>query len=456
MLLLYPLIIFSIVISCVHSIKKDHSTISYEIIHHDTFWRLTNMCIYTNLSYKADYNTPFYNRYEITPSNWRETFFSEKTNTSYYVKEFWKMPIVPIHKAPKSTLIEISGMTMLPECFYQGTNPAHYIFGLSSLFEMAINLQNEYQNFQFDNLAMLRCSVPFDFPKWEWGKIVFSSVVSELVKGRLIQDDNHKRLIMSDRRTPKLFCFENLIVPQRWDHFFSSLPYYNLFHKNLKNHMLDYLSLRKNLTTFNQQRLELIHHENIRKRCEEKKLNIYFQHRASCDNGLALRTISNINSMVDLARNYSSSVKRFTIGSKTSMIDQYIYYNSFDILVSPVGSQLSNLLLTERKNVAVIEIGVANREPLWYDANNQLWNFKSYIVSNKGHTPLCKEKLAMFNQYCKPDPQLGEDAISCTAPNGTYKYNVAWEITDCSFEVNLIFFQKQLKDSIRRLCKAHY
>ena len=50
-------------------------------------------------------------------------------------------------------------------------------------------------------------------------------------------------------------------------------------------------------------------------------------------------------------------------GHAPSLEDQIRDYNKFDILVTMVGAHLANLVFTNRTSVAILEVGLHNRDP---------------------------------------------------------------------------------------------
>ena len=116
---------------------------------------------------------------------------------------------------------------------------------------------------------------------------------------------------------------------------------------------------------------------DITSACQNNKLRIGIFYRT----GGALRRFVNMKEVIETAKKISSSVFTFTTNGSMTILEQAKAYNSFDILITPHGSQHFNAIWINHYPTASIEI-CAN------PVNTQHWKWiTDHVEFSEGHRP---------------------------------------------------------------------
>ena len=132
------------------------------------------------LKFEPNYNESYFNdlglksvggRVILSPASVEELFTNHTSNTTTY----------------------FPGKTLVPNCYWQGWNPAHFIFGIGVLYEWSIS-KPEYVD-SFDQLMLLRCDCWYRaLHQWPWGLTVFEAALGSWKrKGLFSTKHRHSR-----------------------------------------------------------------------------------------------------------------------------------------------------------------------------------------------------------------------------------------------------------------------
>lgn len=398
---------------------------------------------------------------------------------------------------PINNITYFPGFTLAPDCLWPEMNPAHFMFAFGILFEWGLNPPTYLP--KFERLSLARCPTWSDFlHRWEWGMIALEASMAPLVEkgyfGPIAQKEALSPTITdlfpfpppnnSSQPFPyvyspsryrdekeghsQLLCFETMYVEQKWSVFFEHSESAKLFRESImkvmkkrlpNTNMVDAYRLvnRKykydatEVLGFNFPYKDLpvqttaLDDSGLSARCKNKDLRIFIQQRSPEFNRIFLNANEVWNTTLKHT-NYSIKIEF----DSPPMSEQIAFFNSFDILVATAGSHFTNLILTNRSNVAVLEVGLAIRDWFWRDNAHRLGIHK-YFFSHSGHVPsnVCYEEN-------KVDPKCKllstkDDIIMCPPPDELHWHPIG----DCSFTVNITNYEKRLQEAIDSLCSPY-
>lgn len=478
----------------VHGHMSNHTTvhlIPMKSIHGDEIGllKLRHVCKEIHYNWANELERPFYNMFPLK--------FQHPYNSSYF--ETWGVKGVGGHikfkdvsenrfyNTPNVTFLP--GLTLMPECHWQHYNPAHLMFPFSVLFEWGQSPPPHLP--VFDRLLEMKCPSWGEYLNhWEWARIVLeTSLASLLEKGHFGKDAQKEALAFARSSTfqtdeqpvtnvpypapqfethpysfmlsPKirdepdlpgyegfgergrerrLLCFETLYIVQRWGLLMNNGANARAFREKAID------TFRKRYPTDTIPASEIDDDPAaIRERCATNSLRILIQQR-SPDHGD--RVFLNSDDVLATASNFTSHARNVHMFI-TRFHEQVQLYNSFDILVTTTGSHLTNLIFTNRSNVAILEVGLAIRDWFWRD-NAYRFGIRHYLYSHIGHTPSekCYQEGKVDNTCVVHKTE--EDAITCP-PRGIDTWH---PIGDCSLIVNITTFKVRLEKTIQTLCDS--
>lgn len=361
----------------------------------------------------------------------------------------------------RNRTIYFHGNTLLPQCFWHSNSPGHWIFPMSAIFELGRKKPKTIFP-QFDRLALMKCpNWQGILHQWEWGQLTLEAALDPLVERGLFLSYNHSanaswpllhmagakniayplpHIFSSVRHAtltpPLLVCFESLHVISRWGVTSNSTDDVNTFRQSvLKAKMKKNKKSRKDIMN------SPLSDASVSDRCRDKSLRVVLHLRRK-----GSRTLINDDEIVTAIKKYTNEVSKNYSGAP-AMEEQILLYNSYDILVSPPGSHLVNMIFTNRTRVAVIEIGLAVRDTFWRENSLRIGinNYYYSMAGSDGDEQCYKEN--KMDKGCKV--QADGQTVICPLLK-----NELWNaIGDCSFTLNTTVFEAQLKNAIRNICK---
>jgi len=312
---------------------------------------------------------------------------------------------------------------------------------IHKLFELAQIAQKDGTTLlpAFDNLAFHQCAsydrvVRQDL--WSWGKTVFEAATKDWLNVGLWQGADQVRVIQLNKPNQEWTCFEDILFETQYGTWFPALPYIS----NWRNSLLESAGLRDENT--------IPGDEGLAERCGANQLRIHVFKRTE---GHALRDFVNLDAVVALAQNYTSlTIEVVTINSTTPVGVQAAIFGAFDLLITPHGSQIANIIFTDPSRTGLIEVLPIIRDRAF--ANNARdAGFLSYIIST-GHTPLpadgdldspCVNGSQIIKQNCWEEPATG----MWDCPN-----ELRGMLTSCNTFVNTTILQRHIETAIIKLC----
>lgn len=240
----------------------------------------------------------------------------------------------------------LHGKTIMVHCWRSpGHNPVHFQFGYGALYTAFV--AEEFTR-PFDHVVFHQCPQPHlnGFFRGFWEVLLMEGYERRAI------DDATTFHVVSDL---SLVCMEN-VIGNEW----AKSPFFGASD-------IEWDAWRRQLTRY----LDIKYPEFISTvsltRNSSLPTRIAIFQRIEAANGL--RKYLNLPDVVRLVGNFTEDYEIITITSEHTFTQAMELFNSFDILISPHGSHLANLLLLLRQDVVVIEtVGVCmNTGPLnWF------------------------------------------------------------------------------------------
>ena len=419
----YFIVLYSTFIYCSVATKDNSlmkSTVSYPIPKYQWLVRAQNVCLTHKEKWNDDLFDPYQYMYPLHAAEPLKFHFpSNKLAVIDYghpVQSFLNIQFEPLNKSTakrdfNKSIKFFKGATLLPDGKWQYPNPAHFIFPVGVFFEWGIDKPADLPVFK--RMVMSRVSSWSDFlHQWEWAQVCLEASVHNCNYSNCLFENQkqdykwplklpdkeaihpfphivspNRNLMFINHSEPYLYCFEDLYIVQRYGIILSSSYYANLYRKAVVDILKRrYLSRNDTLSVLKLKNLGYLDH-TIQQRCAEKSLKIIIQARPKAYFIGIYRHILNLAEVKKWSRKFTSSnVESFHIDFSTSLTDQIAKYNEFDVLITMPGSHLINLVLTNRTNVGVLEVGLAIRDTFWYE-NAVRFGIKHYYYSQFNHTP---------------------------------------------------------------------
>jgi hypothetical protein len=254
-----------------------------------------------------------------------------------------------------SLVTVLRGKTLMTHCWRQnhGINAAHFLFGYGTLFSILNTVKGQFET--VDHVIFHQCPSPFlggEFHMTVW-EIVLNAAFD-------------KKLFSAKTRfyttTPtRLLCMENV----RDNNWMDYEPFTSDFSKydgppfmgtdlhtwlRWKAKVIDYLKESRPIAFSTLQ-------SQIKEDVPGKPLRVAVFQRQQIDSRNGVRQLINLDEVESLVREYTPIFHVVTV-SRGSNLEEIIHiFNSFDILITPHGSQGTNLIFTVKpRKVAVIEV----------------------------------------------------------------------------------------------------
>lgn len=271
---------------------------------------------------------------------------------SYQTNIQWPLGIHALNTAPNNAIHFTKGTMYISNCWRKpksDTNPAHWAMKLGVLLYLFSRDSLVADDSIIDGIVFHQCANPF-MSNWTWGEKFFQLTVG------------HSRV-----KNKPLFWVDEMLDGKKE---------YVCFEKAIWDNLYSIWIRQENLQEWRDQIHDVYSHL-ISKDTAEFTVAIFQR-----TGGLALRRFENLDEMVDKLQAFlDTPIKKITTDENSSIEEQVKLFNSFDLLLTPHGSHLTNMLFTLR-NVTIVEI-VACPSDLAFSQNGIILGVH-YIVS-PGH-----------------------------------------------------------------------
>jgi len=326
------------------------------------------------------------------------------------------------------------GETLLLQCWRasETKSPSHFLFGYGKLFAL---INDGLAARSFDNVVFFQCPTPFigfseDYFHSTW-KIIYKSGVE-------------KGWLKSSTR------------------FYTTSQIISNFHLCIKDALVDYsvgLSFGRNdkrsIDHWQRALADFVRSENLSlyrtlvERGRTTQMSKCRQHLQIAvfvrkEGRVGLRLFANLPEVIRLAETFTTrSVQIIKIDSITSVMESIAHMNSYDILITPHGSHLTNALFSLHREIkpSIIEV-VATCYNMDFK-NNLGERFASYQISS-GH--------AVPDQSLQRSVDLCQRRENCFASHGC-PFDVVESAKQSDLQVNLSILQIALDEAASQQCQ---
>jgi len=336
------------------TVKEFQDKYTYSSVHKYDFdagwYQHTNICV------DGDNNVKYVNRSADSYNNHaRELGLSHAQGPLLPAVQSWEVlpPDIPIQM--------LHGSIILLHCWRSpGDNPIHFIYGYGALFRAFLSAP--LSGSPFNHVVFHQCPHPHlnHFFRAFWEVLLIEGYERRAV------DDQTEFHVVSD--LSRVVCMEN-VTGNEWGlppYFAASAYEWDAWKRQLSKYLDNALPGLREMAIAN-------------RKDPTRPIRIAIFQRQSAANGL--RKYTNLPDVLNLVENYTSDYEVITATPETNLTSILQLFNSFDILITPHGSHIANVLFTLRDDVAIIEtVGVCmNMGP-----SNWFGHRLSYFISS-GH-----------------------------------------------------------------------
>lgn len=366
------------------------------------------------------------------------------SNSSYISQQAY-LSSIPVRAMPypdytslNETIRFVSGRSIMANCFRMGlrsTQPAHYLFGMGKVFSHLVSLNmGEQPVLPIDNVILHQCQNPFIF---DFGAVTMRMFWRYGVEIGAFNEKTTLVVIPTNdkRKEAATYCLEDV----RYNVWFGG--------QSLGRNSEEVVKIFREKLIAHAQR-EIPNGINLSSPKSDRTLRIkIFQRTSQTSN--RMRRFTNLHEVVDLASKYTypgTSVDVLLVDDSTPFWEQVRIFNSFDILITPHGSQLTNGIFTLHRT-AIIEVIGACKEHNFHFRDN-LSPFGTHYIVSLGHQPVgTNDQDKVFLQHC------------LTARNGRCnKQTKLNETKECNYRmkhsdiwVDIDVLQQHLEESLAAL-----
>lgn len=260
------------------------------------------------------------------------------------------------YRSRNYTIMHVFNRTYLPDCLNGPvTNLAHFLFGYGNIYALSVNSS-------FDTVVFLRCPDKKVLNNWPMGNLLYDIIMSKWI----VKKPNLSAIKTHPVSEVGLiyYCFQELYMHSHWG---VLLPTKHLADK-LRNDILVSMGNDRSATmSFPNHSCISMHGKKVSQFQERKDLPlpahvpvgglnkwsrnlvIYIFQRHS-RTSYHTRKIDNTEEIIMLLQSKFTSVPVLvvTTSPRDSVAEQVKVFNSFDILITPTGSHLANMILARR------------------------------------------------------------------------------------------------------------
>ena len=348
-------------------------------------------------------------------------------------------------------------------CYYQPAdnfNPFHTLAAFGKLLATSTGDYGPGQNYTFDMLLYHKCP---NFDSWPWAREVDKMIFADAANKGLIttpfSSENDVKLIL-----PHVFSHPSVLLDQdvvicgetvyqdpttNYNWFGGNAPSVISRWRSLLQNYIEEAAHKNDTTTATNNNNKIapssakdnLRQPHIYSSCS-RSLRVAVYRRSG---GTALRKFVNLRDVEELVKEYSDRPPTIvTTGVSMPLRDQMSIFRSFDILITPHGSHLTNMVLGSNSTAYIVLTPVYIDNKISRQAH--LW-LKKYIESF-GHMPYNvskRSRKAMVRSCSRHFPGL-EAFSPCPWP---YKYS---EFLQTDLVVNITTLRGDLETAIEALC----
>ena len=377
----------------------------------------------------------------------------------------WRARVLPMsHFRRLRNVYYAQGKTYAAGCWRQDfarRNPAHYMIGYGKLFAAAHDNRTHIVPRDIDHLVFHQCP-PRAPEDWEWAQNMWSIIESESNSRGLWKPGKPNIITLGQpsvdvsqlpAKDDLVICAERMTIER------VNLPtYLGVNHPSMVRHWHRAVEQRLHVNAAANTATPQSQNPG-REGCtgcvneSRTALRIGIFRRTEGKSGL--RRIRNLDEVQALAASFTRvPVKVFTLTSKSSFEEQLWAFRSLDLLITPHGSQLANMLFAPR--TVFIELQAAGADVSFKVNGGRL--VAGYILS-LGHLPVEEASARQLKaQPCNIGVDRGLVRLMSTCFQGAWAKNCSFtdkrRLTNTDIFVNLTRLSADLATAVAIRCRS--
>ena len=332
-------------------------------------------------------------------------------------------------------VFKLRGKSLLLQCWRGGkTQPAHFMFGYGKLFG---GIAAGRPSAPYDNIVFFQCPTPYHI---EFFQTVWSMIFLRGLQSTWYTKTTRFFAVNDYSRHNPYLCMESVAYDTSTGMLLGSNEPKIL--SAWRAEVQRVISRELQDQSHNKMRQAARRSSNRHTRsCETEcisSLKVSILQRAE---GSAKRRFANLDQVIKLISEYTNHLRIISVHSNMRFRDTLKNFNSFDILLTPHGSHLTNGLFIASNSTSIIEI-VATCFNL--DWSKNLHNFVDYRIS-QGHQTV--------------DHSLNKDVVRCNhqttlCSRENCSLRLKKKMVQSDLNVNLTILRGDIENSIENLCSC--
>lgn len=296
---------------------------------------------------------------------------------------------------------------------------------------------------QFRNLALHQCPLlhPMlaEVSSWTWGRHVFLAATrgwEEIGLWPSVDSMNIQELSLG--QTDSWTCFEDIFFDMSYGSWLPA-PQHQTSWRNALLIGLSPLPTPSN----HDSNSGTVGTMTLQERCRHGAVRIAILQRRS---GSALRRFQNLKEVRSMLGNYTSLPVNVVIAdADTSIRDQARFFaDGFNLLITPHGSQLANMIFCNPNHTAVIEVLPVVYDPV-FETNAK--GMGLIYHTSTGHQALCDDCEQLVKERCLQDPS--NEVWACK------EFGVRLKLLQSDMIVDLRVLKRDVERTLAALCDFH-
>jgi len=354
----------------------------------------------------------------------------------------------------------VQGVTLMCNCWRQNpssTNSMHMLHQVVHMFELGsiharqketMAIRNTSLPF-FQHLALHQCPSHTSLTdgKWAMGTFLWSIVRDTLARtglwlGESPSSRTGRSSVVDLSHRSDWTCFEDLYLDRR----FGSMAPMRSLAPAWQAYVLETVGIQGPHLTDGPDL------PRIRERCNDRRMRIHIFQRKQGDGRSGDRAFRNLADVVLLAQNFTEErIQVVTTDGGMHPREQAGIFRGFDILITPHGSHLMNMLF-QPPYTGIIEVAPVDHDPVFSKGARQL-GIQSYRFST-GHQPACPPDTMAPEPLFEESLEINctydsEDGLGWTCPRA-----LSFQYVVCDMVVDIEKLRNHIVQTLKDLCTA--
>jgi hypothetical protein len=351
---------------------------------------------------------------------------------------------------------QVRGPAFFINCWHRrpnDTNPSHWLMKINKMYEMAAVARSTRPSPlpTFDHLVFHQCpsyNATIKSGAWPWGSLILDAATHHWTDAKLWRGYGDIDIMELNIGNRNWTCFDDLFFETGYNAWYPAPAYQSSWLQTLDEFLTPSTMVHSSSSEPLASQPAQTDAVSLVERCRTNGLRIHLFQRST---GSTLRSFANLDQVHALLHQFTSQpVPLVTVNESTPLGAQIDTFRAFDLLVTPHGSQLANIIFCDPNTTAFVEVTPVVRDDSFYK-NAMDANFTSYVLGT-GHTPwpiphkhnpICDDGKRNMAEHCFFDKRLK-----------MWKCPVEWSssLTACDTYVNITILQQHVTKAVSDLC----